>query len=345
MKPMRSSSRLVRLLWLPIDLIRFVVMGSRITLWHVGIVFRSSLLRSTSFRAFCHPRRVNTQSDHVEVCPFVSRFANPAIFVPLCCYCHPGRDHLKGLYICRRRGGGPHSSVLHGALAMIPLVLGFALLWCVVRPIPELVRRADALLRDTTSSPPAPIPERKARTEEPAAPPTEVGDTSPQSASAARRQVAFSTAPRLAEPGASIPPPPISPTPRERRTDPADEPQTLPFDLMVLAANAAKSGDYADTLKAAQDFIKASPKHVPALLLLARSALECRQSTQAETAALQVLGLNSKVAEAWAILGRVHADQGGVERAKHEYHQALELDPDCELAKAGLSRLPRTAAP
>lgn len=341
---MRSSSPLLRLLLLPIDVIRFVLMGTRIALWHLSVIFRSSIFHSTSFHAFCHPRRVNAGEGHVEVCPFVRQFAHPAMFVPLCSYCHPGRDQLKGLYICRRRGGGPCSSILHGVLFMIPLLLGLALIWCVVRPLPELVRRADALLSDTTSSPPAPLPGKKAKTEE-SAPPTTESPTPPRSASAARRQVAFSTAPRLTDPGTAVPPPPISPTPQERRTATTDEPQTLPLDMLVLATKAAKSGDYSDTLKAAQEFVKTSPKHVPVLLLLARSALECRQGTQAETAALQVLGLNSKIAEAWAILGRVHADQGGVERAKHEYRQALELDPDCELAKTGLARLPRSVAP
>ena len=120
---MRAVSLPLRLLLLPLDLVRMFVLALRISFWHLRVMFRFALFHNASGHSFCHPLRRDMDGIRVSVCPFAQRFANPRLFPLLCAHCRVSERGGRELPLCRRRGGGPASSVTLICFGIIPVLV------------------------------------------------------------------------------------------------------------------------------------------------------------------------------------------------------------------------------
>lgn len=334
-----------------------MLLAAWICLWHASVILRSTLFHSTAFHAFCRPERVETEGIRLNVCPFACRFGNPGLFAVLCSHYRPGeRAGLGFTPVCRRRGGGPPSTITHTVLAAVPLLVMVGAFYCLLVPLPAVFQRAERLFMGPPTTETAPRDEGMPKPEAIGPAPAETSLPSPDPAAATGSasepdvpSLPPSLRPDRSTPPTALPPPPLGMIPQERHVAAVSAsprsvlPQPLPAGLLATLAQAKWSGDYSTALAAAKSYSKSAPDHVAGMVLLARAALECHETVLAETTAQRILRLEPKTAEAWAILGRLHAAQGDATQAEQEYRQALALDPRCELAATGLAHLPAGA--
>jgi hypothetical protein len=213
---MRAFSSVLRLLLLPLDLLRMLVLALRISFWHLRVIIRFALFRNTSGHSFCHPLRRDHDGVRVSLCPFALRFANPRLFSLLCAHCHLSERGGKHWPMCRRKGGGPASSVTLLFFGIIPvLIFLFAFLWF-LHPVTDVFHSVESWFTAPVvppSTPPAPKEKDEAT---PAAPraPEDIPQLPPL------------LQPNRTLPASELPPPPLGYNPIERRAKATASPET-----------------------------------------------------------------------------------------------------------------------
>ncbi|MBT3287623.1 MAG: tetratricopeptide repeat protein [Victivallales bacterium] len=355
---MHNASLPVRLLLLPIDLIRTVILAVRISLWHLGVILRSTILRLPAVHAFCHAERLTLGDFRINACPFARKFGNPALFTMLCSYCRlTDRMGTKRIPVCHRRGGGPASAITHILFGVLPVLAILAALFWILRPGPGMLEETQRLLHPSDPVP-APLHGPPAASPDPESPPdASTPDGAPSEPTPASDEEGdIPVLPPLLRPRHTAPgtkerrPPLMGSTPQERRrlveasASPAKATVTRPLRvdkirLLKQAREAARNGDHASALRLAQQAIADGEGSATARLLVARSELECGKTGEALASAKRVLQLDPRSAEAHAIVGEVFLGQGSTGLAQKSFQKALGIDPQCALARAGLARI------
>jgi hypothetical protein len=347
---MQCKSFLTRMIWLPIDLIKMVFLAIRISLWNLLIIVKSTVLRTPPSRAFCHPERIDTGAGiRLNVCPFARRFGSPGLFALLCGYCRRSqRPGSECLYMCRRRGSGPASSVTQICFGILPiLVIVAAFVWH-LDPGAELVEDVSSLLDPSSSDKghQRPAAARKKRPAPASYEPAGIGTT--EGSQAAKPKIPPMPAANREE-KTKVPPPPLGYSPQDRRVDTVTPPPPTISDvarqgpttaeLLAQANEASKLGKHGTVQRLTSQVLGKKPDNLQALLLLAKSQLALGRDSLAKATANRTLSLYPNAAEAHAVLGKIHLSEGRTEDARVEYEHALRLDPTCALARAGLARI------
>jgi len=206
---MQAASLPHRLFLLPLDLVRMLVLALRISFWHLRVILRTALFRNPSVHSFCHPLRREVNGIRVSICPFAQRFANPRLFSLICTHCRLGERDGRELPLCRRRGGGPASSVTLLLFGIVPVLIFLAAFAWFLHPLTDALHQVESwFVVPAASAPAQPAAERNVI---PAPLPRE--PDKPQD---------VPTLPPLLQPGHSfktseLPPPPLGFNPIERR--------------------------------------------------------------------------------------------------------------------------------
>jgi len=355
---MHNASLPVRLLLLPIDLIRTVILAFRISLWHLGVILRSTIFRLPAVHAFCHPERLTLGDFRVNACPFARKFGNPALFTMLCSYCRlSDRAGIRRIPVCHRRGGGPASNITHILFGVLPVLTILAALFWILRPGRGMLEETQHLLGNPG---PDPTPLRKVPAASPKPEPRPAADSpdgAPEPTPDSDLDEDIPVLPPLLRPRRTDPgtkerrPLPIGFTPEERRllvetssaspakTTVTRRPGAAKIHLLKQAREAARNGDHASALRLAQLAIANGEKSAAARVLVARSELECGKTEEALASAKRALKLDPRSAEAHAVIGDVFLRQGSTGLAQKSYQKALAFDPQCALARTGLARI------
>lgn len=99
-----------------------------------------------------------------------------------------------------------------------------------------------------------------------------------------------------------------------------------PWGHYMLGISAWRAGDHPRAEAALKRTLEVDPKHVKALINLARVLLEQRKASDALEYAEQVVALEPGLGEGWRVLGNARSDLGMTEAAVEAYRQALVLD-------------------
>jgi predicted Zn-dependent protease len=99
-----------------------------------------------------------------------------------------------------------------------------------------------------------------------------------------------------------------------------------PWGHYMLGLSAWRSGQLDVAQQAFEDVLAQDPRHVKALINLARVLLDKNQATEALTRVNEALAIDSGLGEGWRILGRSQAQLGHTDSAIDAYHQALAID-------------------
>lgn len=212
---MRAASLPLRLLLFPLDLIRMLVLALRISIWHLRVIFRSTLFHNVSGLSFCHPRHRDMDGIRVSVCPFAQGFANPRLFPLLCTHCRVIERGARELPVCRRKGGGPASSVTLVCFGIAPVLIFLLAFFWHLHPLTDVFHHMESWFAAPAAAPqPArPAPGREAAAVPPAPPVPEDPPRLPPLLH-----------PGHARPTVNLPPPPLGFNPIERREKTAPPP-------------------------------------------------------------------------------------------------------------------------
>ncbi len=100
-----------------------------------------------------------------------------------------------------------------------------------------------------------------------------------------------------------------------------------PWGHYMLGLSAWKAGQLERAESAFDQSLVLDPKHVKSLVNLSRVLLEENKGPDALEKIGQAIQLDSTSADAWRVLGRVHAQLGHVDDALTAYQTALTIDP------------------
>ena len=99
-----------------------------------------------------------------------------------------------------------------------------------------------------------------------------------------------------------------------------------PWGYYMLGLSAWHAGQLDRAQQAFEGVLSRDPRHVKALVNLARVLLEENQAPDALTRINEALALDSGLGEGWRVLGRTQAQLGHTDSAIDAYHQALTID-------------------
>ncbi len=99
-----------------------------------------------------------------------------------------------------------------------------------------------------------------------------------------------------------------------------------PWGYYMLGLSAWHAGQLDRAQHAFENVIARDPRHVKALVNLARVLLEQDQATDALARVNDALAIDSGLGEGWRVLGRTQAQLGHTDAAIDAYHQALTID-------------------
>ena len=99
-----------------------------------------------------------------------------------------------------------------------------------------------------------------------------------------------------------------------------------PWGYYMLGLSAWHAGQLDRAQHAFEGVLSRDPRHVKALVNLARVLLEENQAPDALTRINEALAIDSGLGEGWRVLGRTQAQLGHTDSAIDAYHQALTID-------------------
>ena len=94
----------------------------------------------------------------------------------------------------------------------------------------------------------------------------------------------------------------------------------------MLGLSAWHAGQLDRAQQAFENVLTRDPRHVKALVNLARVLLDENEATEALTRINDALAIDSGLGEGWRVLGRTQAQLGHSDSAIDAYHQALTID-------------------
>jgi predicted Zn-dependent protease len=99
-----------------------------------------------------------------------------------------------------------------------------------------------------------------------------------------------------------------------------------PWGYYMLGLSAWHAGQLDRAEQAFEGVLARDPRHVKALVNLARVLLEKNQATDALTRVNDALAVDSGLGEGWRVLGRTQAQLGHTDDAIDAYHKAITID-------------------